>query len=198
MSNYISVTSPIKSETVESLRAGDHVIISGIVYTARDTAHQRMVDALRNGELPPFDVAGQTLYYSGPSPARPGHPVGSSGPTTSSRMDIFTPKLLDAGLRAMIGKGERSAEVKRSMIRHKAVYFAATGGTGALIAKCIKTAEIVAYEDLGAEAILRLEVENLPTIVANDIYAGDLYEAGRARYQTLDNQVVNHNSHHYW
>jgi fumarate hydratase subunit beta len=183
MDTYIKVTSPLDPGLVEDLRAGDHVAISGTVYTARDAAHQRMVEALAEGRDLPLEIAGQTLYYCGPTPQRPGRPVGSAGPTTSKRMDIFTPQLLDAGLSAIIGKGSRSKEVLQAMIKHRAIYFIATGGAGALIAKSIKKAEVVAYEDLGAEAIRRLEVENFPVIVAYDVYGGDLYKAGRARYQ---------------
>ena len=187
MSEYVRVTSPLEPDVVRDLRVGDHVIIDGIIYTARDAAHQRLVEALNNGQDLPFEIAGHTIYYCGPSPARPGQPIGSAGPTTSKRMDMFTPQLLDAGLRAMIGKGGRSPEVRQSMIKNNAAYFIAIGGTGALISKSIKKAEVVAYEDLGAEAILRLEVKDFPAIVANDIYGGDLYEAGRARYQKLGN-----------
>ena len=142
-----------------------------------------MIQALDKGERLPFDLAGQTLYYMGPSPAKPGQVIGSAGPTTSGRMDVYTPRLLAAGLRAMIGKGGRSLAVKDAMKRYKAVYLAAIGGAGALIAKSIKKAEVVAYEDLGAEAIRCLEVEDFPAIVVNDIYGGDLYEEGKAKYQ---------------
>ena len=187
MSENMHITSPLDLAIVQDLRVGDHILIDGIIYTARDAAHQRLVEALNNGKELPFDIAGQTIYYCGPSPARPGRPIGSAGPTTSRRMDVFTPQLLDAGLRAMIGKGGRSSEVRQSMIKHNAIYFIATGGAGALISKSIKKAEIVAYEDLGAEAILRLEVKDFPVIVANDIYGGDLYKAGRARYQRINN-----------
>ena len=183
MIECISVASPLDPSIIQKFRAGDHVAITGTVYTARDAAHQRLVDALKKGEKLPFDIAGQTIYYCGPSPARPGRPIGSCGPTTSKRMDSFTPQLLVAGLRAMIGKGARAPEVKQAMIKHNAVYFITTGGAGALISKSIKSADIVAYEDLGAEAVLRLEVENFPAVVAYDIYGGDLYEAGRARYR---------------
>ena len=187
MIEYIHVISPLEPETVKALRVSDHVMIDGIIYTARDAAHQRLVEALNNGQDLPLDIAGQTIYYCGPSPARHGRPIGSAGPTTSKRMDMFTPQLLKAGLRVMIGKGGRSSEVKQSMIKNNAAYLIATGGAGALISKSIKNAEVVAYEDLGAEAIMRLEVSGFPAIVANDIYGGDLYEAGRARYQKLGN-----------
>jgi fumarate hydratase subunit beta len=178
----INITSPIDAEVIEKLTVGTRVLISGVIYTARDAAHKRLVQALDRGEELPFDLKGQTLYYMGPSPARPGQVIGSAGPTTSSRMDIYTPHLIAAGLRAMMGKGSRSPEVKETIKRYKAVYFATIGGAGALLAKSIKQAEVIAYEDLGAEAILRLNVESFPAIVANDIYGGDLFEQGKARY----------------
>lgn len=159
------------------------MLISGIVYAARDAAHQRLVQALDKGERLPFDLEGQTIYYMGPSPARPGQVIGSAGPTTSSRMDRYTPRLIAAGIRAMIGKGSRSAEVREAIRKYKAVYLVATGGAGALLAKTIKRAEVIAYEDLGAEAVMRLTVEDFPAIVANDIYGGDLFEQGKAEYQ---------------
>ena len=162
---------------------GTRVLISGVVYTARDSAHQRLVEALERGEQLPFDIKGQTLYYMGPSPARPGQVIGSAGPTTSGRMDTYTPPLITAGLKVMIGKGNRSPEVREAIKKHKAVYLVAIGGTGALLSKVIKKAEVITYPDLGVEAIMRLEVEDLPAIVANDIYGGDLFEQGRARYQ---------------
>ncbi len=177
------ITSPINAETLERLTAGTRVLISGVIYTARDAAHQRLAQALNKGEGLPFDLNGQTLYYMGPSPARPGQVIGSAGPTTSSRMDKYTPRLIAAGLRAMIGKGSRSPEVKDAIKKHKAVYFATIGGAGALLAESIKQAEVIAYEDLGAEAILRLNIENFPAIVANDIHGGDLFEQGKAEYQ---------------
>jgi len=158
-------------------------LVSGVIYTARDAAHRRLIQALDKGERLPFDLAGQTLYYMGPSPASPAHIIGSAGPTTSARMDIYTPRLIAAGIRAMIGKGGRSPEVKEAIKKYKAVYFAAIGGAGALLAKSIKQVETVAYEDLGAEAILRLKVDSFPAIVANDIYGDDLFEQGKARYR---------------
>ena len=177
------ITSPLEPQVVEKLRSGDQVFITGTIYVARDAAHKRMIQALDKGEALPFELAGQTLYYMGPSPAKPGQVIGSAGPTTSGRMDIFTPRLIAAGLRAMIGKGSRSSQVKEAIKKHKAIYLAAIGGAGALIAKSIKKAEVVAYEDLGAEAIRRLKVEDFPAIVVNDIYGGDLYEEGKAKYQ---------------
>ena len=158
------------------------MLISGIIYVARDAAHKRLIEALDKGIELPFDIKGQTVYYTGPSPARSGQVIGSAGPTTSSRMDAYTPHLLTVGLKAMIGKGDRSPEVKEAIKNHKAVYLVAVGGAGALLAKTIKQSEVVAYEDLGTEAILRLRVENFPAIVANDIYGEDLFERGRAEY----------------
>jgi len=168
---------------MEKLTVGTRVLISGVIYTARDAAHQRLVQALDKGDSLPFDLNGQTLYYMGPSPAKPGQIIGSAGPTTASRMDAYTPCLIAAGIRAMIGKGNRSPEVREAIKKYKAVYFATIGGAGALLAKSIKQAEVIAYEDLGTEAILRLTVENFPAIVANDIYGEDLFEQGKAKYQ---------------
>ncbi len=177
------ITSPIDAATIEQLKAGDQLLISGIIYTARDAAHKKMVEALDKGEPLPFDIRGQTIYYMGPSPAKPGEVIGAAGPTTSGRMDAYAPRLMEVGLRAMIGKGLRLPEVKEAMKKHKAVYMAAIGGAGALISKCIKSAEVVAYEELGAEALRKLEVEDLPVTVVNDIQGGDLYEAGKAKYR---------------
>ncbi len=162
---------------------GTRVLISGVIYVARDAAHQRLSQALDAGNKLPFDLKGQTLYYMGPSPAKPGQVIGSAGPTTSGRMDRYTPRLIASGIRAMIGKGNRSAAVKEAIKEYQAVYFATIGGAGALLAKSIKQVEVIAYEDLGAEAILQLKVDNFPAIVANDIYGGDLFEQGKARYQ---------------
>lgn len=178
----ISITSPLDEETIAILKAGDQVSISGIIYTARDAAHKRIFEALKKGEGLPLDLRGQTFYYMGPSPAKPGQVIGSAGPTTSGRMDTYTADLLAAGLKGMIGKGNRSAAVKEAINRYKAVYFAAVGGAGALISKSIRDSEVIAYEDLGAEAIRRLTVENFPAIVVNDIHGGDLYEEGKAKY----------------
>ena len=162
---------------------GTRVLISGVIYVARDAAHQRLSQALDAGDKLPFDLKGQTLYYMGPSPAKPGQVIGSAGPTTSGRLDRYTPRLIASGIRAMIGKGNRSAAVKEAIKKHQAVYFATIGGAGALLAKSIKQVEVIAYEDLRAEAILQLKVDNFPAIVANDIYGGDLFEQGKARYQ---------------
>ncbi|MFQ5996463.1 MAG: Fe-S-containing hydro-lyase [Dehalococcoidales bacterium] len=179
----IHITSPIDGKTIEGLTVGTPVLISGVIYTARDAAHKRLVQTLDRKEKPPFPLRGQTIYYTGPSPARPGRIIGSAGPTTSARMDIYTPRLLVAGIRAMIGKGSRSMEVREAMQKYKAVYFLATGGAGALLAQCIKRVEVIAYEDLGPEAIRLLTVENFPAIVANDIYGEDLFEQGKAKYR---------------
>ena len=168
---------------IEKLTAGAQVLISGVIYVARDAAHKRLIETMEKGELLPFDIKGQTLYYMGPSPARPGQVIGSAGPTTSSRMDVFTPRLIAAGIKAMIGKGDRSPAVKEAIRKYKAIYFVTIGGAAALIAKSIKQAEVVAYEELGAEAIRRLQVEDFPAIVANDIYGEDLFEQGKAEYR---------------
>ena len=159
------------------------MLLSGVIYTARDAAHQRLVRALDNGEALPFDLGGQTIYYLGPTPARPGQVIGSAGPTTSARMDVYTPQLLAAGVKAMIGKGSRAVAVRKAIQKHKAVYLAAVGGIGALLAQCIKEAEVIAYEDLGAEAIMRLRVADFPAIVANDIYGKDLFAHSSAKYR---------------
>jgi fumarate hydratase subunit beta len=179
----LRITSPIDPETVEKLKAGDQVLISGTVYVGRDAAHKRLVEALDRGDELPFDVKGQTIYYMGPSPTKPGHVIGSSGPTTSGRMDAYAPRLLSIGLRAMIGKGGRSDEVKKAIKEHKAVYLAAVGGAGALAAKRITKAVPVAYEELGPEAVLRLEVRDFPAVVVNDMHGGDLYQEGKAKYR---------------
>ncbi|MBM4446544.1 MAG: Fe-S-containing hydro-lyase [Chloroflexi bacterium] len=179
----LNIKSPLDEETIKRLKAGDQVFITGVIYTARDAAHKRLVEALDRGEKLPFDLTNHTVYYMGPSPARPGQVIGSAGPTTSGRMDSYAPRLMAAGLKGMIGKGNRTQAVKDAMKQYKAVYFAAIGGAGALISKSIKKAEVIAYEDLGAEAIRRLEIENFPATVINDIYGGDLYEQGKAKYQ---------------
>lgn len=179
----IHITSPIDSETIERLKVGTKVLLSGVVYTARDAVHRRLVQALDSGEKLPFGLNGQTIYYTGPSPARPGQVVGSAGPTTSGRMDMYTPKLIAAGLKAMIGKGNRSPEVKEAIKKYEAIYFVTIAGAGALLHKFVKKAEVIAYEDLGAETVWRLEVEDFPAIVAVDIYGGDLFEQGKAKYQ---------------
>lgn len=174
MEKYI--TTPITEEIVSELKAGDYVYITGTIYTARDAAHKRLYEALQKGEELPIDLNNNTLYYLGPSPAREGQVIGSAGPTTSSRMDKYTPLLLEKGLKGMIGKGKRSPEVIEAMEKNHAVYFAAIGGAGALLSKCIKKAEVIAYEDLGTEAIRKLEVEKLPVIVVIDEQRNNLYE----------------------
>jgi len=181
--DVISITSPIESEVIRGLKVGTRVLISGVVYTARDAAHRRLVQAIEEGEKLPLNLKGQTMYYMGPSPARPGQVIGSAGPTTSSRMDIYTLTLLDAGLKAMIGKGSRSDVVREAMKKHRAIYFVTIGGAGALLSKAIKKAKVVAYPELATEAIMRLELEGFPAIVANDIYGDDLFLQGRARYR---------------
>ncbi len=173
------ITAPISREDVRQLRAGDYVSITGTIYTARDAAHKRMYEALQEGKELPVEIDGITLYYMGPSPARPGRPIGSAGPTTASRMDKYTPTLLDLGQVGIIGKGKRSKEVKESMIKNGAVYFAAVGGAGALLSKTILQSEVVAYEDLGTEAIRKLEVKDFPVIVVIDSLGNDLYEKAK-------------------
>jgi fumarate hydratase subunit beta len=182
----LKITSPIDEKLIASLKTGTKVLISGTIYTARDAAHLKMIQALDKGEELPFDIKGQTIYYMGPSPARPGQVIGSAGPTTSSRMDGYTPQLLSKGLRAIIGKGNRSPEVIQALKKYNAVYFVTFGGAGALKSKCIKKAEVIAYPELAAEAVMRLEIEDLPAIVANDIYGNDLYETGKAAYRKTE------------
>ena len=179
----MEIRTPLTDEVVAKLKAGDAVSISGVVYVGRDAAHKRIVEALQKGQPLPFDPRGQVIYYMGPSPARPGKPIGSAGPTTSGRMDAYTPAMLEAGLKGMIGKGNRSQAVRDALKKYKAVYFAVTGGAAALIAKSIKTSQVVAYEELGAEAVRRMEVDKLPAIVVNDMYGGDAYEEGKAKYR---------------
>lgn len=180
MDKYITV--PMTPEEVQNLRAGDYVYLSGTVYTARDAAHKRMYDALQQGEALPVDMKGILVYYMGPSPAREGRAIGSAGPTTSSRMDKYAPALLDLGLGGMIGKGKRSKEVKDAIVRNRAVYFAAVGGAGALLSRSIVASEVVAYDDLGTEAIRKLEVKNFPVIVVIDSCGNDLYETAVKEY----------------
>ena len=178
----MNLTTPLTDEVIEQLRAGDKVSITGVIYVGRDAAHKRLVAALDAGEPLPFEPQGQIIYYMGPAPAKPGDPIGSAGPSTSYRMDPYADRLMEAGLKGMIGKGNRSMPVREAMQRHKAVYFGAIGGAGALIAKSVKKAEVIAYDDLGAEALRRLEVIDFPAIVVNDIYGGDAYEDGLQRY----------------
>jgi fumarate hydratase subunit beta len=174
---------PIDEALVRELRAGESIILSGTIITGRDAAHKRMTELILSGKPLPFSIKGEVIYYVGPSPAPPGRPIGAAGPTTSYRMDAYAPLLMEHGLRGMIGKGRRSEEVKQAMIRWGAVYFAAVGGTGALISKCIKEASILAWEELGPEAVRRLVVEDLPLIVATDAHGGDLYLTGPEEYR---------------
>jgi fumarate hydratase subunit beta len=180
------ISLPLTDSDIESLRAGDSILLSGVMYVARDTAHKRMIELLDKGGALPFDIRGQTVYYMGPSPAPPGRVIGSAGPTTSGRMDPYSPRLIECGLKGMVGKGMRSRAVKDAIIRHKALYFAAVGGAGAIISRSIKKAEIVAWEDLGAEALRRIEVEDFPAVVVNDIHGGDLYVDGKAAYRKVE------------
>ena len=183
MDRHIQV--PLLEQDIEELKAGDYVYFTGTIYTARDAAHNRMYDSMKKGESLPIDLKGNVLYYLGPSPAREGLVIGSAGPTTSSRMDKYTPDMLDAGLKGMVGKGKRSPEVIEAMKRNHAVYFAAVGGAGALLSKCIKEAEVVAYDDLGTEAIRKLYIENLPVIVVIDKDGNNLYETASKKWQKI-------------
>lgn len=182
MADIIKLQTPLKDEDVLKLKAGDVVSISGIIYTGRDAAHKRLVECLERGEQLPVDLAGQIIYYVGPSPAKPGQPIGSCGPTSSYRMDPYTPAMLEQGMKGIIGKGPRNAEVMAALQKHKAVYMAAIGGAAAVIAKAVKTCEVIAYEDLGPEAIHKLEVEDLICFVAVDAAGGNIYETGKLPY----------------
>lgn len=182
MDKYITV--PFEGEEIASLRAGDYVYLTGTIYTARDAAHKRMYEALKQGEQLPIDVKNNVIYYMGPSPARPGRAIGSAGPTTASRMDKYAPQLLDLGLKGMIGKGKRSDAVREAVVRNGAVYFAAVGGAGALLSRSIVSSEVIAYEDLGTEAIRRLEVKDFPVIVVLDAQGNYLYETAVKEYCT--------------
>lgn len=179
----IRIVAPLDRETAASLRAGDSVLLSGTIYTARDAAHKRLAALAAEGKPFPFDVDGQVIYYAGPCPAKPGDAIGSCGPTTSYRMDAYAPLLCDMGLAGMIGKGPRDARVKEAIRRNGCVYFAAMGGAGALIARCVKSARVVAFDDLGTEAVRELTVEDMPLIVATDCAGGDLYETGPSAYR---------------
>ena len=178
----MNLTTPLTESAIEQLHAGDKVSITGVIYVGRDAAHKRLVASLEAGEALPFDPEGQIIYYMGPAPAKPGDPIGSAGPTTSYRMDPYAPQMMEAGLKGMIGKGNRSMPVRQAMQKHKAIYLGAIGGAGALIAKSIKSATVIAYDDLGAEALRRLEVEDFPAIVVNDIHGGDAYEDGLKQF----------------
>jgi fumarate hydratase subunit beta len=179
----IHLEAPLSMEDIEPLRSGDVVRLSGVLYTARDAAHARMKEAIEAGEPLPFDLEGQVVYFTGPAPARPGHALGPAGPTTASRMDPHSPMLVERGLRGMVGKGSRSEAVRESMREHGCVYFGAVEGTAALLADCVQEAEVIAYEDLDAEAIRRLIVKDFPVVVVNDLHGGDLYKEGRERWR---------------
>lgn len=181
--SWLRLEAPLTDESTLRLHAGDHVRIDGTVYVARDAAHKRLLEAMAQGRALPFDPAGQMIYYMGPTPARPGHPIGSAGPTTSYRMDLYTEPLLRAGVKGFIGKGERSEAVYRALREHKAIYLIAIGGAGALIAQSIRRAEVIAYPELGPEALRCLDVVGLPAIVGYDVYGQDVYEGGRALYR---------------
>jgi len=185
MAEY-KLTMPLSDEDVEKLRIGDIVYLNGTMYTARDAAHKRLVDLIKEGKELPFDVKGSVIYFVGPTPPKPGEPIGSAGPTTSYRMDSYSPIMIANGQKGMIGKGKRNQDVKDACIKHKAVYFGATGGAGALIAKRIKKAEVIAYPELGPEAVRKIEVEDFPVTVVNDCHGGDLYEEGRKKWEKKD------------
>ena len=176
------ITVPFDKDTVKDLKSGDYVYLTGTIYTARDAAHKRMYEALQKGETLPFDIKGNVIYYMGPSPAREGRPIGSAGPTTASRMDKYTPALLNLGMNGMIGKGRRSDAVRESMMKNQAVYFAAVGGAGALLSKSIVQSEVIAYEDLGTEAIRKLEIKDFPVIVVMDCEGNNLYDTAIEQY----------------
>jgi fumarate hydratase subunit beta len=177
------ITTPLTDEVVKSLKAGDSVLITGTIYTGRDQAHKRLVETLKAGKPMPVDLKGQIIYYVGPAPAKPGYAIGPAGPTTSGRMDPYTPALLEYGMKGMIGKGNRSAEVIDAIKKYTGVYFASVGGAAALIAKRITKCEVMAYEDIGAEALMKLTVEDFPAVVVNDCYGNDLYEEGMKKYK---------------
>lgn len=177
------IETPLSIEVVESLNAGDRVLLSGVLYTGRDAAHARMIALLDEGKKLPFPIEGQVIYYVGPAPAKPGRVIGSAGPTTSVRMDAYAPRLLKLGLKGMIGKGSRTQPVKDAMVKYKGVYFGAVGGAAALIARCIKEVEVIAWEELGPEAVRRMVVEDFPLIVVNDVHGRDLYLEGREKFR---------------
>ncbi|MDW7673726.1 MAG: Fe-S-containing hydro-lyase [Bacillota bacterium] len=179
------LTPPLSDEQVSNLKVGEQVYFTGTIYTARDAAHKKLVDLINTGQELPFDISGQVIYYVGPTPSKPGKVIGSAGPTTSYRMDAYAPTLIEKGLKGMIGKGSRNQKVKDAMIEHNAVYFAAVGGAGALISKSVVNSKVVAYPELGPEAIYRLEVEKLPVIVVNDVQGADLYEIGKKQYASI-------------
>ena len=183
MTQVKKITLPLTDETLKGLRAGDNLLLTGVIYIGRDAVHKRFIEALDQGRSLPIDIKGQTIFYTGPCPPRPGKPIGSTGSTTSIRMDSYSPRLIAEGLKGMIGKGMRTKPVKDAMMKYKAVYMGTIGGTGALLSTSIKKAEVLAYEELGTEALRRIEVEDFPVTVINDIYGGDLYEEGKAKYQ---------------
>ncbi len=183
MTQVKKISTPLTDDVIAGLKAGDNVLINGTIFTGRDAAHKKLFDLIQNGEKLPFDLQGQIIFYVGPTPARPGKPIGSAGPTTSYRMDAFAPTLYELGLKASIGKGSRNDQVKESLKKFKAVYLAVTGGAAALVSQSIKKADVIAYPELGPEAIQKLEVENFPAQVINDMYGGDIYEEGRKRYE---------------
>jgi len=185
MATY-NLTTPLSEEDVRQLKAGDVVNLTGVIYTARDAAHKRLVELIEKGEELPFELEGSVIYFVGPTPPKPGDPIGSAGPTTSYRMDSYSPTMLKHGSRGMIGKGKRSQEVKDACVKYGGVYFGATGGAGALLGKRIKSAEVIAYPELGPEAVRRLEVENFPVTVINDTFGNDLYQMGREQYEVKD------------
>ncbi|MCS7295582.1 MAG: Fe-S-containing hydro-lyase [Chloroflexota bacterium] len=185
----IRLETPLTDDDVARLRIGDHVRFNGVIYTARDAAHKRLIELMQRGEQLPIDLRGQVLYYVGPTPPRPGQVIGSAGPTTAMRLDPYTPAMLELGVKAIIGKGGRGPEVREALKRHRAIYCIAVGGTGALLSQHIKRAEVIAFEDLGTEAIRRLEVEDFPAIVVNDVEGRDLLEEGRKQYRTSDRPI---------
>jgi fumarate hydratase subunit beta len=189
MSETKAITTPLTDDVIDGLRIGDHVAISGVIYTARDAAHKRLIALAEQGDALPVDLRGQIVYYVGPTPPRPGFVIGSAGPTTAMRLDPYTPKLLDLGLKGIIGKGGRGPVVRNALAQAHAVYFIAVGGTGALLNRHIKSAEVIAFEDLGTEAIRRLEVDGFPAIVVNDCDGGDLLEAGKEQYRTSSRPI---------
>ncbi|MFA6222368.1 MAG: Fe-S-containing hydro-lyase [Desulfomonilaceae bacterium] len=180
------IVAPLNDIVLKNLNAGDTVLLSGVIITGRDAAHKKMVDLINSGNDLPFSIKGEVIYYVGPTPAPPGRPIGAAGPTTSYRMDQYAPVLIERGLKGMIGKGRRSEEVKEAMKKWGAVYFAAIGGTGALMSRCIKEAEVIAWEELGPEAVRRLVVEDMPLIVATDMYGGDLYVTGPEKFSSRE------------
>ncbi|HIE59245.1 MAG TPA: Fe-S-containing hydro-lyase [Persephonella sp.] len=186
MSEVKRITTPLTDEIIEGLKVGDRVLLSGVVYTARDAAHKRMLEEYEKTGKFPFDIKGQVIYYVGPTPPKPGQVIGSAGPTTAYRMDKYTPKLHELGLKATIGKGFRTQPVKEALKKYKAVYFAAYGGTAALLSKHIVDVEVIAYEDLGTEAIRKLTFKDFPVIVANDIYGGDIFQQGQEKYRKIN------------